>query len=632
MAMNSDSFITRLRNWLNRALFWLPSAAKQNEERAVEHTHDHNLVLAVIGKERVPRIRQIKHLFRLLTITERRIFLGALAVALISAATALIVFSSGRIVSVPTVGGTFTEAAVGEPKYINPLDAPMNDVDRDLVRLVYSGLFRFDGVNAVPDLAESYTWSDDRKTLSVSLRKDARFHDGQPVTSKDVQFTMESAQDPARKSPILADFRNVTIDAPDDGTVTFQLTQPDGAFLSKLTLGILPAHLWQDIPAANARLSDLNIRPIGSGAYLVKSFSRDNDGAIHSYTLERFDQYYGFRPYLKTVTFQFFTDSPSAIDALKSELVDGVSFVDADNADKIRSSGRKQEIKLNLPQTTVAFFNLKDDILSDQNLREALSLAVNPQDVVTALGGRAEALVGPYPFIAPTSTTLDLARARKILDEAGWVVPQNGNVRIKKAKAVITTGKNKKTETQQTNEPTTETASSTELTLTISVPSDPELATVADVLKRSWSLLGIKVDIDTMATDELMRKATRDRSLQIVLLNILLGPDQDLTPFWWSGQAVDRGLNISNLKDRTVDDALDRLKTATSTDAIDADRNLVSQTILSSTPAVFLVRPMQSSFISTRIQGVPTNMTIAEPAERFASLENWYEKTGWRWK
>ena len=625
--MNRETLIVRLRNWLRRAFFWLPSSTPKNEEFTIEHTHDHSIVLAVTAPERVPRIRQIRHLFRLLTVTERRIFLAALAVAVIALGAAFLSFSSGRIVSVPTVGGTFTEAAVGEPHYLNPLDAPMNDVDRDLVRLVYSGLFRFDGTEPVPDLAESYDWSDDHKTLTINIRKDARFHDGQPVTSKDVQFTLESAQDPARKSPLLADLRNITIDTPDDSTVTFQLTQPDAFLLSKLTVGILPAHLWQDIPASNARLSDLNVRPIGSGPYLVKSFLRDNNGAIHSYTLERFDQFYGFRPYLKTVTFQFFPDSPSAIDALKSELVDGVGFVSADDADKIRSSGRKQEIKLSLPQTTVAFFNLNDDTLANQDVRQALALAVNTQDMVAALNGRAEAISGPYPFLsAATSTATDLPRARTMLEDAGWIVPENGNVRIKKQKSST-----QKT-SSSSNTQVAENVSSTELTITISVPQDPQLSTIADILKRDWSLLGVKVEIDTLPTDDLMRKATRERNLQVVLLNILLGPDQDLTPFWWSGQAVDRGLNISNLKDRNVDDALNLLKSATTTDAIQAARTTITQTILSTTPAVFLVRPLQSYFVSTKIQGVPRDMTIAAPAERFASLENWYEKTGWRWK
>lgn len=628
MAIERETLMSRLRHWLRRAFFWLPSSSTPNEERTIEATHDHALVLSVVGKERVPRIRQIKHLFRLLTLTERRAFLGALSTCIIALVVAFASFSSGRFVSVPTVGGTFTEATIGEPKYLNPLDAPMNDVDRDLVRLVYSGLFRFDGTEAVPDLAESYEWSDDRKTLTVHLRKDARFHDGQPVTSKDVQFTIESAQDPTRKSPLVADVRNVTVSADSDDTITFQLTQPDGFFLDKLTMGILPAHLWQDIPAANARLSDLNIRPIGSGPYRIKSFLRDNTGAIHSYTLERFNQFYGFRPYLQTVTFQFFTDAPSAIDALKSDLVDGIGFVDAQNADKIRSSGRKQEIQLNLPQTTVAFFNLKNDTLANKDIRQALSLAVNAQDIVTALGGRAEAIAGPYPFIAATSSAMNLAQARSILDSAGWILPENGNVRIKKTK---TTTPKTKTTTPETS-PEAATTSSTELTLTISTPDDPQLQAIAEILKRDWSLLGMRIAVEALPTDELMRKATRERNLQVVLLNVLLGPEQDLTPFWWSGQAADRGLNISNLKDRNVDDALTAVKNATSTEAIAAARTTVAQLITASYPAVFLVRPSQSYFVSTKVSGVPAGMVISAPANRFDSLQNWYEKTGWRWK
>jgi ABC-type transport system substrate-binding protein len=95
---------------------------------------------------------------------------------------------------VPTGGGVFTEAVEGTPKLINPLFAPANDVDRDLVALIFSGLFRLDGqLNAVPDLTESFRWLENGKTLEVRLRNDARFHDGQPVTAHDVVFTYNAA-------------------------------------------------------------------------------------------------------------------------------------------------------------------------------------------------------------------------------------------------------------------------------------------------------------------------------------------------------------------------------------------------------------------------------------------------------
>lgn len=602
-----------------------------SEEQPPELLHDHALVISVVAPERVPRLRQLKHILRYLTPTETKTFLAAGIVALAALSIAGGRFVLNRIVTVPIVGGTFTEAVVGEPIHLNPLDAPTNDVDRDLTRLIYSGLFRFEGTEIVADLVESYAWSDDRKTLTLHLRKDARFHDGVTVTSDDVRFTLENAQDPARKSPLFGTFRGITITIPDETTVVLQLEHPDAQLLGKLTVGILPAHLWQDAPTANARLSDLNIKPIGSGPFRVKSFLRDNLGVIHSYTLERADGYYGTKPYLKTVIFEFFADQRSAIEALKADLVDATAFIESDDVEKLRASGRKRDVKIALPQTTIAFLNMKDKTLSLRDVRQALDLAVHRQEIIDAQDGSAEMITGPYPFGAVSTTTPDLERARNLLTAAGWVLPSDGNVRIwSPPKKESPTTKKKTAATPESTQPIA--TSSTELALTISYPDGTKLAAVAESLKRAWSLLGVRVTLEPLATEDLLRRATRERTTQVVLSNILLGPEQDLLPFWWSGQATDRGLNISNLKDRNVDDMLEATRDATTTEALFAARERVSRAILASTPAVFLTRPVQHYLISTKVKGLVDSIVATTPSERLQNIGSWYEKTGWRWK
>ena len=618
--MEHPSFLDRVRGLARRVLFWLPSSTEGAEQPAEIH-HDHALVLSVVAPERVPKIKQLRHIFRYLSLTERRVFLVALMVAIASLGTAFVVFAHGRIVSVPIVGGTLTEGVVGEPKYLDPLDAPLNDVDQDLTHLIYSGLFRFDGTQAVPDLAEQYTWSNDAKTLTVQLRQDARFQDGVPVTSQDVQFTIESAQDPARKSPLAATFQGVSMAIPNAQTIVFSLTQPDAQFMSKLTVGILPAHAWQNIPSSNASLSDLNVKPIGSGPFRVASFTRDGSGQIHSYTLERSNQYYGTKPFLQSVVFEFFSDTQSAEDALKADLIDSVAFLDANDAQQLVASGRDGDLQLDLPQTTAAFFNLKDSTLSSRDVRQALALTVNRNELVTAQKNSAVAISGPYPFAQTTSTQPDIEQARTLLTNAGWVLPSNGSVRIWDPKSAKAHSVN-----------VTQNASSTELALTISYPSDPNLQAIAETLKREWSLLGAKITLEPLVTQDLMHRATRDRNLQVMLFSVLLGPNQDLAPFWWSGQATDRGFNFSNLKDKSVDDALNTVSAATDANSLQQAQQTLSNAILSSVPAVFISRPIQHEIFSKNIHGIPDHTIALTPSERFQTISSWYQKMGWRWK
>ncbi|MFZ2804642.1 MAG: ABC transporter substrate-binding protein [Patescibacteria group bacterium] len=629
--MPLPSFIERVRGAFRRIFFWLPSASTGNEEVHPEALHDHALVMSVVGPQRIPRWRQVRYVMRVLSRGEQRIFILSFGVALVALGVAGASFASTRIVTVPVVGGTFTEAVVGEPKTINPVDALSNDVDRDLVHLIYSGLFRDDGLNPVPDLTNDYQWSPDGKTLTVNMRKDAHFHDGAAVTSADVKFTIDAIQDTQRKSPLAPLFQGVTVSTPDDSTVVFTLSQPDPQFLSKLTVGILPAHLWQDVPAQNASLADLNLKPVGSGPYRVKSFSRDSVGNIHSFTLERDDNYYRDKPFIQTLVFQFFPDQTSALDALKADLVDGVAFVNGVDALNAAASARVHDLQLELPQETVAFFNVKDKTIDSKEVRQALSFATNRDDLVTALHGAAVPVSGPYPFDV-TSTMFDLDKARQLLDDAGWVLPQNGNVRIFVTPSTKTTTKKSTTATSTPAVAPIETSSSTEFSLTITVPNEPDLLEAANALARDWSLVGAKVSIDAQATDDVMQHATRDRDLQVVLINVLLDPNQDLFPFWWSGEATDRGLNISGLSDSSIDAALTATQNASTTDALLAARQSVTNALTPFTPAVFLVRPYAHELVTSKLKGTTSPMTIATPADRFDDLGQWYLKTGWRWK
>lgn len=613
--MNSaHSWIAHIKTLVRRAFFWLPSAAPSEEERATDIGHDHRLLLTVKTSRSFPGIRQLRYVSHLFSTAERRTVLIATVIFILSVGTGAGTWVAQHAYRVPVPGGTYTEALLGEPRYVNPLDGPANDVDRDLVSLIFSGLFRMNGMTAEPDLAETYTWSDDGKTLTVIIRGDARFHNGDPVTADDVQFTIDSLQDPARTSPLAPLFRGVTAIATDTQTIQFTLERPNPLFLQLLTVGILPSGLWQHVPAGTARLADLNLKPIGSGPYRFAFFTRDSLGGIRSFTLERFDQWYGIKPYLKTLTFQFYPDRKQAEDALKSDLVQGLAFSRPPTESLEAAAERWHTTKLYLPQETVAFFNIKNSILTNAPVRQALAGVIDRAELIDGLNGRAETVFGPFPFLSVTSTTLTIEEARDALEKAGWVLPENKTVRVFAPK------------------PKAPTATSTELALTITTSKQPELVEIAERLKRRWSLIGVKITVEALDTDTLLKRATREHTGQIILTNILLGPEQDLFPFWWSGQTGDRGLNIAQLADRDVDAALEQIRAASSSAALETARGQLSVAIQRSNPAVFLLRPASFYLISTRIKSVSPTVIASRPADRFQDLLRWYAKTGWRWR
>lgn len=641
------SIFNRIKQGVSRLIL---RTRPKNEEKGPELGPDHAMVVAVTSPRRIPGASQLRYSLQLLSRSERRVLLVAGLVLLSSLATAGGAYLYTHTARLPAVGGTLTEALLGQPKFINPLDALANDPDRDLVKLIYSGLFRLEGLNAVPDLAEKFDWSNDGKTLTVKIRPDAFFHDEQPVTADDAVFTYESILDPARKSPLAGLFKGVKISKQDDTTVVFDLDKPDANFLGKLSVGLLPSHLWQDLPATSARLSDLNLKPVGSGPYQVKAFTRDSLGNIHSFALERNPRFYGQKPNIKSLVFQFYPDREQALEAFKGNLVDALAFINMSDLERSGATTRARSIRLDLPQETVAFFNLKDKTLANKDLRQALALAVDRREIIEAFRGSAVAVSGPFPFGSwdASSTKPDVELARSMLTKTGWVMPAAGNVRIweppKKAVVPPATAKTSRSQTQTATKTTSATttaatttaavatASSTELTLKILIPEDPDLQAAAEVLKRQWSLIGAKVEIEAVPMEELLRQATRERQTQIVLLNLFLGNEQDLFPFWWSGNAAIRGLNISGLSDRAVDDALELTRNATSTAALEASRQKLTAALANANPALFLVRPVQHYLVSNRIKGTSEGYPIAEPSNRFDDLTKWYAKTSWQWK
>jgi peptide/nickel transport system substrate-binding protein len=606
--------LEKFHQFLQRVFFW--HERKELSEFTPSQAHDHALVLQVTETKTVPRWKQLRYAGLVLNFKERRVIFLTLLLLFVGIGATVWTIVQDRMIRVPAVGGKITEAIIGSPKAINPLYAPTNDPDADLSALIYSGLFRRNGWNEiVPDLASEYHWSADGKQLTVKIASGIYFHDGVALTSDDVIFTINAAKDPQWHSVYTAALRSATVERVDEQTVLITLAEPDSTILNTLTMGILPSHLWQDIPPTNALLADANMHPVGTGPYRIRSFRQNTNGTVLAYTLERYDRYYGVKPYIDQIEFRFYPDHQSAEDALHGGQADALAFVSGQQAAKMTGSQLKSSA-IDLPQLTIAFLNVSDPILKDDRVRQALELAVDRTAVSEAEGKLATPIYGPYPSleqpVTASSTEERLNTARGLLDAAGWLITNNQEIRAKKANA-------SSTEMQP-------------LALSITVPNIPDLVGVASVLQRQWSVLGVKVDLNIQNTEALMTSIDKTKRSPVILWNVLLNPTQDLYPIWWSGATEGNGLNFSGLKDRDIDDAIKSLRSATTTQGIADGRTKLSQAILNRHPAIFLTRPSFGYVHSNQIRGMSDHIQISLPSDRFQDLVHWYVKTGWRWK
>ena len=145
-------------------------------------------------------------------------------------------------------GGIYTEALIGSMGRLNPMLDWNNPADRDIDRLIFSGLIRFDSHGLPqPDLAESWGTSSDGTLYNFSIRPNAVWHDGQPVTTDDVIFTIDLIKSNGSLFPqdIKDLWSQIEVKKLDDKTLQFKLPEPFAPFLDYATFGVLPKHLLE---------------------------------------------------------------------------------------------------------------------------------------------------------------------------------------------------------------------------------------------------------------------------------------------------------------------------------------------------------------------------------------------------
>ena len=639
----------------------------------VSDQHDVALLRRVHGR-RFPRLRQIRHVGKILSPSEQLAFRASVAVLALGIVWYGAVFAKQYRVKTPAVGGRYVEAVVGSPELVNPLFAPLNDVDTDIARLVYSGLMRVDKKQRlVPDLAVSYELSEDKKTYTFALREDVVWHDGERFTADDVRFTIETIENADVNSPLYVSFQGVTVEALDEYHVRFTLKEPFAPFLSSLTVGILPEHIWSDVSPERMRLAQRNLQPIGTGPFQFQKLSKDEGGSITSYELARFDKHYRQAPYIKEFVFQFFAaydGEGGAIQATRRQAVDGLHFVPHD----LREQVQRKHIALHtlqLPQYTALFFNqTRDAALEAADTRAALAVALDKDRVLReSLNGEGQVIYSPilpgFPGYAPEieKTPYSTEQANALLDKEWIRFPAEEYRTLRKEELLNEWRALQATSTEPAAENGTATATTT-------VPADEEKAMdakldeeiheaqtffrkdkdgrllelelvttdtneyrhAAELVAGFWQEIGVKTNLSFIPPKDLSRTALKDRAYDVLLYGVIIGGDPDQYPFWHSSQVAFPGLNLSGYVNRNADALLETARSTAGDDSASADAYAKFQEIiLADRPAVFLYTPTYTYATTDKIKGIELSR-ISAPADRFADVANWYIKMKGRWK
>jgi peptide/nickel transport system substrate-binding protein len=521
------------------------------------------------------------------------------------------------LIQVAVPGGSLTEGIVGFPSHANPILA-VTDADRDVSALVYSGLMKINEEGKpTPDLAESYTVSQNGLVYDFILKKDLTWQDGKSLTADDIEFTIAKAQDPNIKSPHRAAWEGIKVEKISDKEIRFTLKKPYASFLENATMGILPKHIWSDIKTDAFLFSDYNIKGIGSGPYQVTKVSRDTAGLPKYYDLKPFNNYALGTAKISTITLRFYNNDEEIAAGFARGEIESFSSVPADTAEKLKKEGATVR-QILLPRSFAVFFNRNQPVLADKNVRKALALCTDKTALVKdILKDSGVVLNNPIPagslgFIEDSnsnSTTTDFASAEKLLINNGWKKDGDG-VWAKYDK------KTKKT---------------TRLEFTLDTSNTPELKATAEALALQWQKFGASVQVKVYDLSDLDQNLIRPRKFEALLFGEIIGRDPDLYPFWHSSQRLAPGLNITQYANSITDKLLEDVRQ--SNDAkVRATKNQKFQTELAKdTPAIFLYSPYFLYVLPNKVQGAKFPSLLV-PSERFATIQNWYINQDKVWK
>lgn len=275
-----------------------------------------------------------------------------------------------------------------------------------------------------PLLADRWEFSDDRLELTFYLNPNIYWHDGVPTTAHDVQFTFERQRDEKVAWSAIKWKRFITkCEVIDDHTVKFTFEKVYPYQLMDAGVGvILPKHLLGDVPPEELKNHPFGRNPVGNGPFKFKSWKEQQQIEIVAN-----EKYHLGRPPLDRIIYRVIPDQ----DVLAHELTNGsIDFVQSMPPRYIPRLGRKDHLVGHVVDSrayTYIGWNLKNELFQSQNVRKALTMAINRQEIIDSqLRGYGEICKGPIsPILAAANPNLPLVpydpvKAREMLEAEGW--------------------------------------------------------------------------------------------------------------------------------------------------------------------------------------------------------------------
>lgn len=540
----------------------------------------------------------------------RRHIIGwIIAMGVLIAATALQVLWSQQnyTTDARAAGGTYAEGVLGPIDSLDPLFAS-SSAELSAKKLLFSSLYSYDDTGHLKgDLATSMTITKNATVYTITIRPNAHWHDGKPVTAQDVVFTLGLIKDPAVHSTITG-WQDIGVQALDKTTVQFTLPATYAAFPHALTFPILPEHILAKIPPSSLRENSFSQQPVGSGPFkfsLLQLVDAARDRKVLH--LVASPTYYKGEPKLSHFQLHTYDTTAELKTALQLGEINATPDLSIDEVNSL-SARHFEMVPRPLSSGVYALFNTTSTILKDRTVRQALQAATDTTALRQHLPGEVQPL--DLPFIngqltgdVPTRPSADPKRAEALLDQAGWKVGTDG-IRSKDG---------------------------ARLQLAVVAPKGSQYEKALEILAGQWRAVGVDVNaqvLDTSdANQDVVQNILQPRNFDVLIYTLNIGADPDVYAYWDSLQSSERGLNFSNYSNPVADDALISARSRVEPALRNAKYIAFAKEWLNDVPAIGLYQSEMYYVHTLALHSVDTRMTLVSPTDRYSDVLYWTADT-----
>ena len=461
------------------------------------------------------------------------------------------------------------------PARLNPI-LSNDSASSDISQWLFNGLFKYDkDGNPAVDLAQSYKFETDTK-LIIKMRKDALWHDGAKVTSKDVLFTYEQIMNPKVFTSIKSNFKEVkSVKALDDYTIEVIYKKPYFKAIETWMVGLLPYHLLKD--EKNLMTSSYNKTPIGTGPYTIKGFEVGKDIKLYAN-----ETYFEGKPKIDEILYKFLPDPNTSFLFLKQNRLD-LGALTPLQIDRQINDEFKKSFKIVEKQSfgySYLGFNLKHEKFKDKRVRQALSYAINKQELVDILFfGHGKVCNGP--FLPGTfaynenvkETKQDITKAKALLKELGF---------------------------DESNPFTFEVVTNT---------GNDTRINAAQILQYQLAKAGVIMKIRVMEWQAFLNTIVHPRNFEAVILGWGLALMPDAYPLWHSDSDKLGRFNFVGYRNEEVDRLIEKGSLTINRDELGKIYKKIFKIIADDLPYLFLYIPNSITVVNDKIKNVEPAFT-----------------------